>query len=304
MKEAYPPWEFQRPNLFCMGCSLVLCLLETPEQTPTGCWTRSTGDLKTQLAPSKPLCPHPASMPRTGKTSAPGKTPLWSLQLKVHVILIFSRKDSHLMSGLPLSCFHCPSMESALYHGKPREKEEICDLSPELKQNPISLYAVLLTITMSLVIVKSEIILYNACISNRNEWQLAESGFDSCRSRSSSVFSLSHPHPGMPHSQFFYAGWSWAFNSLHCSQNCIPLLLQALSPPCKTQLDCVDSDALNWKPFLCWPQKLSRILVPSSRQVVERWVVGITQLGAHELDCTRGLWPPAPSPPEDQSLAV
>lgn len=155
-------------------------------------------------------------------------------------------------------------MESALDHGRPREKKEICDLSPKLKQNPISLYAVSLTIT-SFVTMKSEIILYNACISNRNEWQLPASGFHSSRSRSSSVFSLSHPHPVVPRSPFFYAGWSWAFNSLHCSQNYIPFLLQALSPPCKTQLDCTDSDALNWKPFLCWPQKSSRILVPSSR---------------------------------------
>lgn len=54
-------------SLFCMGCSLVLSLLETPEQTLTGCWTRSTGELKAQLAPSKPLCPHPGSMLRENR---------------------------------------------------------------------------------------------------------------------------------------------------------------------------------------------------------------------------------------------
>ena len=110
-----------------------------------------------------------------------------------------------VMCLLSLSHFPCPSMDSALDHGRPREKEEICDLSPKLKQNPILLHAVSLIITISLVTIKSEIVPCNACINKHNECQLPGSGFHSSRSTSSSVFSLSHPHPRMPHSPFFSA---------------------------------------------------------------------------------------------------
>lgn len=190
-------------SLFCMGCSLVLSLLKTPEQALTGCWTRSTGELKAQLAPSNPSAPiQAAHWERTGRTSTPGKIALWSLPLRLPVILTFLRKDCQLVS---LPHFPCPSMESALDHGRPRKKEELRDLSPKLKQNPISLHAVSLTITMKLATTKPQIIPWNSCINKHNQWQSPGSG----RYRSSSVFSLSHPHLGMPHSPFFSAGWSW-----------------------------------------------------------------------------------------------
>lgn len=194
-------------SLFCTGCPLVLCLLETPKQTLTGCRTRSTGELKAQLAPSKPLCPHPGGAPRTGRTSIPRKISFAEFTTQVTCnSYLFKERSSLKVWSFSLSYFLHPSMESALDRGRPRERGEICDLSPKLKQNPIPLHAVSLTITIALVTMKSEIMPCNACLNNYNEWQLPESGFDSCRSRSSSVFSLGHPHPGVPHSPFFIAG--------------------------------------------------------------------------------------------------